>query len=105
MKILIQCYYLQFILQYHIDSLWHLRECLDMEVVACDVRHNKMVIIMLALVNTIKDLSVSENEMADLSVSVVPGKRFDASCRSDLKTSHIKGGQLELDCVIDVKTF
>lgn len=34
-----------------------------------------------------------------------PGKRLDASCLSDLKTSHMRGGQLELDCVIDVKTL
>lgn len=26
-----------------------------------------------------------------------PGKRLQARCRSDLKTSHMSGGQLELD--------
>lgn len=35
----------------------------------------------------------------------VPGKRLQAKCLSDLKTSHMSGGQLELDCVIEEKTF
>jgi len=34
-----------------------------------------------------------------------PGKRLEASCLRDLKTSHMRGGQLELDCVIDVKSL
>lgn len=35
----------------------------------------------------------------------LPGKRLQAKCLSDLKTSHISGGQLELDWVMEEKTF
>lgn len=35
----------------------------------------------------------------------LPGNRLQAKCLSDLKTSHISGGQLELDWVMEEKTF
>lgn len=35
----------------------------------------------------------------------LPEKRLQAKCLKDLKTSHIRGGQLELDWVMEEKTF
>lgn len=53
--------------------------------------------------------NVNESKLKKINLiskqTFLPGKRLQANCLNDLKTSHMSGGQLELDWVIEEKTF